>query len=635
MKSCIRILAVVLITSMVTPLAHSAVKYWDLSDGVAGANPGPPSYGDGTWDTTSANWNTNADGSGANTTWADSDEAVFSAGSDLQGGTPFDGEVKMLGDRTANALTIEEGKIFLNRTANEKLILGTNPAFIKQGAYLQIPNLNIISAAVGHVLTIDGGTLENTIVGIGSGIWTSPTGAGSQILLTSNGGKFVTNNTTPGSYSIMAYGSSTATSVIGMTPGTTSATLHKTGLGEFRALNNWTFTDLDVQQGLYRINGTGGGDTGFGAVTGTVHVADAAGVGTSIAITSPATRSFILEGTPNEGAHFVVNAGWTINGPISGTGGLALQGTVRPDTQALLGSNSQVLTLAGTNTYQGPTFIHFGTLAAKNGNAIPDTSQVRMTNTLQYGTTPVTITTSLLRIDNSETIGSLTGGTATVTTVQINGVGVELTTGVDNSSTAYDGILSGTGNLIKAGNGTFSLNGTKSYTGDTKVAGGTLSTNSASLDDAADVYVNPGAILNLNFAGTDTVDSLFLNNIAQAVGTWGAPGSGATHTSSLFTGAGLLQVTTQPVVGVPGDYNNNGVVDAADYVLWRNGGPLQNEVDTPGTVNAADYDAWRARFGNTSGSGSSLGAAAVPEPATLAMLSVLLCGLGVARRRDR
>ena len=31
--------------------------------------------------------------------------------------------------------------------------------------------------------------------------------------------------------------------------------------------------------------------------------------------------------------------------------------------------------------------------------------------------------------------------------------------------------------------------------------------------------------------------------------------------------------------GVPGDYNGNGVVDMADYVLWRNGGPLQNEVD--------------------------------------------------------
>ena len=79
------------------------------------------------------------------------------------------------------------------------------------------------------------------------------------------------------------------------------------------------------------------------------------------------------------------------------------------------------------------------------------------------------------------------------------------------------------------------------------------------------------------------------------------------------------------VIAVPGDYNGNGVVDGADYVLWRKGGPLQNEVNSPGSVDASDYDAWRARFGNTAGSGSgSLGAGAVPEPSTslLALLAI-------------
>jgi len=90
--------------------------------------------------------------------------------------------------------------------------------------------------------------------------------------------------------------------------------------------------------------------------------------------------------------------------------------------------------------------------------------------------------------------------------------------------------------------------------------------------------------------------------------------------------------STPFVDGVPGDYNGNGAVDAADYALWRNGGPLANEVDTPGTVNAADYSAWRARFGNTSGSGSSLTAAAVPEPTTL-FLAIVTIGLAVIGRR--
>ena len=63
-------------------------------------------------------------------------------------------------------------------------------------------------------------------------------------------------------------------------------------------------------------------------------------------------------------------------------------------------------------------------------------------------------------------------------------------------------------------------------------------------------------------------------------------------------------------VGVPGDYNQNGTVDAADYVIWRKKvgpGSLQNEGGiSPGFVDAADYNFWRSRFGATSGAGATL-----------------------------
>jgi hypothetical protein len=96
-----------------------------------------------------------------------------------------------------------------------------------------------------------------------------------------------------------------------------------------------------------------------------------------------------------------------------------------------------------------------------------------------------------------------------------------------------------------------------------------------------------------------------------------------------------IEITGSAPPGVPGDYNGNGVVDGADYVLWRNGGPLQNEVDAPGTVNAADYTAWRARFGNISGAGSGLLGSAVPEPGTFVLLVASAAGvisLGLRRR---
>lgn len=76
-------------------------------------------------------------------------------------------------------------------------------------------------------------------------------------------------------------------------------------------------------------------------------------------------------------------------------------------------------------------------------------------------------------------------------------------------------------------------------------------------------------------------------------------------------------------VGVPGDYNGNGVVDGPDYVVWRNGGPLQNEVVDSGVISPADYTEWRARFGNTSGAGSGLGVGSVPEPASTTLLLVV------------
>jgi hypothetical protein len=92
----------------------------------------------------------------------------------------------------------------------------------------------------------------------------------------------------------------------------------------------------------------------------------------------------------------------------------------------------------------------------------------------------------------------------------------------------------------------------------------------------------------------------------------------------------MLNVTgTLP--GVQGDYNGNGIVDAADYVLWRNGGPLMND-PTQG-IQPEDYDFWRSRFGRTSGSGSAA-ADAVPEPAVVMhVFAVLVSALTCVRRR--
>jgi len=77
--------------------------------------------------------------------------------------------------------------------------------------------------------------------------------------------------------------------------------------------------------------------------------------------------------------------------------------------------------------------------------------------------------------------------------------------------------------------------------------------------------------------------------------------------------------------GLPGDYNFDGVVDGADYVVWRKG---------PGYLSS-HYDLWRTNFGAPSGTGAgTVSGASVPEPAA-ATLVVWGIALWAQRRNLR
>jgi hypothetical protein len=117
---------------------------------------------------------------------------------------------------------------------------------------------------------------------------------------------------------------------------------------------------------------------------------------------------------------------------------------------------------------------------------------------------------------------------------------------------------------------------------------------------------------------------------------FGAGNNGDLVFSFARTGSPLVAGTVTYVggpAGVAGDYNGNGTVDAADFVLWRNGGPLQNEVASPGVIDGEDYNFWRSRFGATAGSAAGA-SAAVPEPG-FAWLPILLAATGLFRRRRK
>ena len=76
---------------------------------------------------------------------------------------------------------------------------------------------------------------------------------------------------------------------------------------------------------------------------------------------------------------------------------------------------------------------------------------------------------------------------------------------------------------------------------------------------------------------------------------------------------------------IAGDYNEDHVVNAADYTVWRNhlgtpAGSLPNDPDG-GVIGLAQYETWKASYGQmASGGGSASVNEAVPEPTNLLLL---------------
>ncbi|MEQ8849979.1 hypothetical protein [Botrimarina sp.] len=78
---------------------------------------------------------------------------------------------------------------------------------------------------------------------------------------------------------------------------------------------------------------------------------------------------------------------------------------------------------------------------------------------------------------------------------------------------------------------------------------------------------------------------------------------------------GVFDGVVEFAEGLPGDFNLDGSVDAADYTVWRD--------NASGLFVQADYTTWAQNYG-------AAGAVAVPEPATWAV--VLVASLGLCRR---
>jgi hypothetical protein len=136
------------------------------------------------------------------------------------------------------------------------------------------------------------------------------------------------------------------------------------------------------------------------------------------------------------------------------------------------------------------------------------------------------------------------------------------------------------------------------------------------IDDGLDweVALNPTSreLVEWYVTGTSPLHAGQQLNLGKAVNAAGMPPLEFSYTLADETLAtGLVKYQAIPVPALTGDYNDNGVVDASDYVVWRKT-----------NINSQQgYDEWRANFGRTAVSGTLLGSAMeVPEPASTAVV---------------
>jgi autotransporter-associated beta strand protein len=154
---------------------------------------------------------------------------------------------------------------------------------------------------------------------------------------------------------------------------------------------------------------------------------------------------------------------------------------------ALIKTGAGILRVSGVSIYDGATVVSAGILRLQtSGERLPNGTAMTVASGATFDLANLT-----------ETIGSLAGaGSVTL------GSGT-LITGGDNSSTIFSGVASGTGRLTKMGTGVMTLSGINSYTGITRVNGGTLRLGAAErIANSSAMVLNGGTFDSAGFSET-------------------------------------------------------------------------------------------------------------------------------------
>ena len=315
-----------------------------------------------------------------------------------------------------------------------------------------------------------------------------------------------------------------------------------------------TLKNVTMNGGTMQANG-GNVEINFYFNGGTVTVNGAgASIMTSTGTNGYGLKDVIFNVDPNNtGASLIVSGNLWGAGDYSGNGIITKTG-------------SGTMLLSGTNKNAGAMTITAGTLQfakmASLYNNTPANWTAAKINVKSGATLALNVDSAATAGFDSTNLNTLlanisVAGSATSGLQSGASIGLDTSTAAGGTFTQGNIITNSTGanggaiSLTKLGTGTLILDKSNTYTGSTSVKAGILSLNNACLADAADVALTTGAVLNLNFSGTDTVGKLIIGGVEQYQGIWGGQASSALHKTAAITGTGLLNVTAGPVAPTP------------------------------------------------------------------------------------
>jgi len=403
-------------------------------------------------------------------------------------------------DATANAAW-NKGFAIFGGTAGT-VTLGDNinfggMQFMTDGYIIAAPGAQTLIAATSTIIRVDPGvtaTISAPIVDGSSAADVTKTDQGTLILTGTN---TYTGGTTISTGTLQLGNGGTTGSIVG--------NVADNGILAFNRSDSVTF---------------GGAISGTGSVT-------QVGTGTTILTgnNSYTGGTIISAGTLEAGsaAAFSLNSEFTVNSILDLHGFNSTIGSLS-GTGTVLNNGSTAAALTACNDNASSTFsgvLENGTSALQLTKSGTGVLTLTGNNTYSGGTT---VSAGTLQLGNGGTTGSVAGNVIDNGILAFN----------RSDSVTFNGVISGTGNVVKLGTGTLTLPNTNTYTGSTAINSGSLIVDGSIA--SAQTLVNPGAFL----GGHGTIGGNVTNS--GTVGQFNSPGTLSITGNYTQNAGGTLQI---------------------------------------------------------------------------------------------